>query len=141
MMLMNMAATKTTPTAIFWLMRAPTAFHKGHARAVNSGRALLAAALNHTWAWYDTQVSRSLQVINYSLVAGAVLVTAYVSAVNGKHYPLAAVVAVAGTGVTLVTSLMVFRQMLEVSSAEPVLARLQDRVVGTSLARTNRTEH
>lgn len=36
---------------------------------------------------------------------------------------------------------MVFRQMLEVSSAEPVLARLQDRVVDTSLARTSRTEH
>ena len=28
MMLMNIAATKTTPTATFWLMRAPTAFHK-----------------------------------------------------------------------------------------------------------------
>ena len=26
MMLMNMAATKTTPTATFWLMRAATAF-------------------------------------------------------------------------------------------------------------------
>ena len=28
MMLMNMAATNTTPTATFWLMRAPTAFLK-----------------------------------------------------------------------------------------------------------------
>ena len=28
MMLMNMAATKTTLTATFWLMRASTAFHK-----------------------------------------------------------------------------------------------------------------
>ena len=26
MMLMNMAATKTTPTTTFWLMRAPTAW-------------------------------------------------------------------------------------------------------------------
>jgi hypothetical protein len=103
--------------------------------------ALLTAALNHAWAWYDAQISRNLQVINYSLVAGAILATAYVSAINGKHYPLAAVVAVAGTGVTVVTSLMVFRQTLEVDSAEPVLAELQDRVVGTSLARTTGTEH
>jgi hypothetical protein len=103
--------------------------------------ALLTAALNHAWAWYDAQISRSLQVINYSLVASAVLATAYVSAINGKHYPLAAVVAVAGTGLTLVTSLMVFRQMLQVDSAEPVLAKLQERVVGTSLAPTTGTEH
>ena len=79
--------------------------------------ALLTAALNHTWAWYDAQISRSLQVINYSLVAGAILATAYVSAINEKHYPLAAVVAVAGTGLTVITSLMVFRQTLEVDSA------------------------
>jgi uncharacterized membrane protein len=102
--------------------------------------ALLTAALNHAWAWYDAQVSRSLQVINYSLVAGAVLATAYVSATNGKHYPLAAVVAVAGVGVTMVTSLMMFRQILEVDSAEPVLAKLQARVIGVSLARTTGTE-
>jgi hypothetical protein len=79
-------------------------------------------------------------VINYSLVAGAVLATAYVSAINGNHYPLAAVVAVAGAGVTMVTALMMFRQILEVDSAEPVLAKLQDRVVGISLAQTTRTE-
>jgi hypothetical protein len=102
--------------------------------------ALLTAALNHTWAWYDAQVSRSLQVINYSLIAGAVLATAYVSAINGKHYPLAAVVAVAGAGVTMVAFLMMFRQILEVDSAEPVLAKLQDRGVGIGLAGTTRTE-
>lgn len=86
------------------------------------------------------QISRGLQVVNYSLVASAILAAAHVSAINEKHYPLAAVVAVAGTGLTLVTSLMVFRQMLQVDSAEPVLARLQDRVVGTNLAPTTGTE-
>jgi hypothetical protein len=103
--------------------------------------ALLTAALNHAWAWYDAQISHNLQLINYTVVAGAVLATAYVSAINGKHYPLATVVAVAATGLTLVTSLMVFRQTLQVNSAEPVLAKLQNQVVGTSLAGTTRTEH
>jgi hypothetical protein len=50
------------------------------------------------------------------------------------------VIAVAGTGVTAITSLMVFRQTLEVDAAEPVLARLQARVVGTSLAGVTGTE-
>jgi hypothetical protein len=103
--------------------------------------ALLTAALNHAWAWYDAQISHSLQLINYTVVAGAVLATAYVSAINGKHYPLATVVAVAATGLTLVTSLMVFRQTLQADSAEPVLAELQERVVGTRLAGTTGTGH
>jgi hypothetical protein len=103
--------------------------------------ALLTAALNHTWAWYDAQISRSIQVVNYAMVGGAILATAYVGAINGKHYPLAALVAVAGTGLTAITALLVIRQNLQTDAAEPVLARLQDRVVGTSLARTTGTGH
>jgi hypothetical protein len=103
--------------------------------------ALLTAALNHTWAWYDAQISRRGQVVNYALVAGAVLATAYVGAINGKHYPLAALVAVAGTGLTAITALLVIRQNHQTDSAEPVLARLQARVVGTSLTRMTGTGH
>lgn len=110
-----------------------------HEQPPQDDTALLTAALDHTWAWYDAQISRSLQVINYAVVAGAILATAYVSAINGKHYPLAAVVAVAGIGLTMITALMVFRQMLEVDSAEPVLAKLQHQVIGTSLTRTTGT--
>ena len=40
----------------------------------------------------------------------------------------------------MVTALIVFLQSLRVDLAEPVLAKLQDRVVGTSLARTTGTE-
>ena len=90
--------------------------------------ALLIAALNHAWDWWDTQYSWSLQVINYFLVATAVLVTAYVSAINGKHYPLAAVVALVGIGLTAVTSLIELRQRVAVKFGGPVLAELQRRV-------------
>jgi hypothetical protein len=102
--------------------------------------ALLIAALNHTWAWYDAQISHSIQVVNYALVGVAILATAYVGAINGKHYPLAAVVTVAGIGLTGITALLVIRQNLQTDLAEPVLAGLQRQVVGTSLAGTTGTE-
>jgi hypothetical protein len=80
---------------------------------------LLIAALNHAWAWYDAQISRGLQVVNYFLVASAVLATAYVSAITGKHYPLAAVVALAGLGLTVVTFLIELRESAAVGLAGP----------------------
>jgi hypothetical protein len=88
--------------------------------------ALLIAALNHAWAWHDGQISRGLQVINYFFVASAVLATAYVSAINGKHYPLAAVVALAGTGLTAITSLIVVRLSLAVDSGRPQYPQFKD---------------
>ena len=67
-------------------------------------------------------------MINYFLVASAVLATAYVSAINGKLYPVAAVVALTGIGLTAVTSLIALRQSLQVGLAGPVLAEVQRRV-------------
>jgi hypothetical protein len=90
--------------------------------------ALLTAALDHTWAWYDGRISRSLQVISFYLVAAAITGSAYTSAITGKHYSVATAIAVGGLGLTAVASGTVFREVSDATRAEPVLAELQRRV-------------
>jgi len=89
---------------------------------------LLVAALNHAAAWYDERVNRGLQMVNYYIVASAVLATAYVSAINGKHYAVAAVLALFGTAATAVTLLFGLRQRYSAEPARRALTELQDRV-------------
>lgn len=90
--------------------------------------ALLTAALNHTWAWYDGWTSRAFMVVNFYFLAGAILGAAYTSAINTKTYGLAVAVAVAETGLTAIVSVACFRQMSAAASAEPALIELQERM-------------
>lgn len=90
--------------------------------------ALLIAALNHAWAWDDARVNRGLQVVNYFLVASAVLATAYVGAINGKHYPIAAVIALSETALAAVTYTIGSRERRMASAAQRPLAELQARI-------------
>ena len=87
--------------------------------------ALLTTALNHYWAWQDGWTSRALQVINYYIVASAILLTAYTGAVNGKHYALAATVALFGLGVTALAAAAEMHQLTAADLAEPALTELQ----------------
>jgi hypothetical protein len=90
--------------------------------------ALLTAALDHTWAWYDGWTSRSYQVANYYFLASAILGAAYTSAINAKNYGLAAAIAVGQTGLTALASLAWFHQANAAASAEPALTELQGRM-------------
>jgi len=90
--------------------------------------ALLTAALNHYWAAYDGQTSRIYQVANFYLVATAILFTAYTSPINGKHYGLAAALAIAGLGLTALTTAVLLGQASGTAQAESGLTELQNRI-------------
>jgi hypothetical protein len=90
--------------------------------------ALLIAALSHSTGWYEARIDRGLQVMNYFVVAAAVLATAYVSAIGGKHYAIAVVVSLSGSALAALTFLIGRSQRARAAEAEPALAELQRRV-------------
>jgi hypothetical protein len=90
--------------------------------------ALLIAALNHAWVQYDARINRGLQMINYFLVATAILATAYVSAINAKHYPIAAAIAVSEIPFAAAIWTYLRRQRHHANPAQRALLDLEARI-------------
>ena len=61
-------------------------------------------------------------------MASAVLATAYVSAINGKHYVIAAVIAMSEAGLATVTYVLGRRERRSARAARPALRQLQGRI-------------
>jgi hypothetical protein len=71
---------------------------------------LLATALDHVWGWYDLRMNCGLQILNFYLLAIAVLTTAYVSALNSRNHVVSVAVALAGAAVTACAYMVGARQ-------------------------------
>jgi hypothetical protein len=90
--------------------------------------ALLTAALNHSWTWYDEHMKRVFQLVNFYIVATALLVTAYANSINGKHYGFAIALAVVGLVLTPIASASALNQATAGSKAQDALSDMEDLI-------------
>jgi uncharacterized membrane protein len=89
---------------------------------------LLVSALDHVARWDEIHRSSALQVINFFLLAAAVIGTAYVSALNGHQDAIAGVVALAG-GAAAGATYLIFRRQGDIAHlADEPLREIQGRI-------------
>jgi hypothetical protein len=87
--------------------------------------ALVTIALDHVWRWYEFRTTSGLQVLNYFLLASAVMSTAYVSAINGRLYAVAGAIAILGVAVSGAAYLVGKRQRDVARLAETPLKEIE----------------
>lgn len=91
------------------------------AAAGENDHARLATALDHCWRWFELRVSHGMQMLNFAVVAFALLSAAYVSALSGKLYGIAGAVAILAATVATTASLTARRQrQIAWIAAEPI---------------------
>ena len=105
---------------------------------------LLKIALDHATRIYESRTSNGLQVLNYFLVAVAVLAAAYVSALNGRLHTVGCAIGLAGVPLSMVAYLVGRRQRDVARLAEVPIREIQgilaDRLAIGSLQMTARAE-
>jgi hypothetical protein len=93
-----------------------------------SNEETLATALDHVWRWYEFRYSQATQVLNFYMVAIAVLTTGYVTALNYKLYVPAGVVGLIVAGLSI-AALMVGKSLRDSALlASQPLAIIQERL-------------
>ena len=92
----------------------------------------LTDALDHAWRWYDLRINTGMQILNFYLLAIAVLVSGYVSALNSRNQGLAIVVAIIAATVTIFTYVVGVRQDYVASLALSPMQEIEDRLANAS---------
>jgi hypothetical protein len=76
----------------------------------DNDHAKLAIALDHSWRWFELRLSHGMQMVNFGVVAFALLSAAYVSALGYKLYAIAGAVALLAAAVAIAAYLTARRQ-------------------------------
>jgi len=87
----------------------PLAANSPNAAGEND-HAKLATALDHSWRWFELRISHGMQMLNFAVVAFALLSAAYVSALGDRLYGVAGTVALLAAVVATTASLTARRQ-------------------------------
>ncbi len=89
--------------------------------AGENDHAKLATALDHAWRWFELRISHGMQMLNFAVVAFALLSAAYVSALGDKLYGIAGAVALLAATVAITANLTARRQrQIAWIAAEPI---------------------
>jgi hypothetical protein len=95
---------------------------------------LLTTALDHAWSRFSFRISSALQILNYYLVAAAILSAAYVGALTQGLHIVAGFIGIAGSIVSFAAFLGGYGQIVNARRAVPQLRDLEIRLaalVGT----------
>lgn len=106
----------------------PGAEQPGVEQPTGDDTALLTAALDHAWTWYDEHMKRVFQLVNFFIVATALLATAYANSINKKQYGFAVALAIVGLAITAVASASAWNQAKAGGKADKPLREMQDEI-------------
>jgi len=89
---------------------------------------LFTTALDHAWNRFNFRISSALQILNYYLVAIAILSGAYVGALTHDLQPVAGFIGIIGSGVSVAAFLGGYGQIRLARMVMPQLRELEVRI-------------